>query len=144
MAPLIKQTSPYLTRSLIAKAVTVEGLPHFKSLIRTKRPSRGGALARRRNRALGAVKATARYRQPPHRRELRPLGWPTPEPLSAFRLSAAGNPELAARYLGDAGSAVYLMRPDQHVAARWDSYDAAEVRRAVNIATARDDRGRSA
>ena len=64
--------------------------------------------------------------------------------VTRVALSAAGNPELAARYLGDAGSAVYLMRPDQHVAARWDSYDAAEVRRAVNIATARDDRGRSA
>ncbi len=57
--------------------------------------------------------------------------------VTRVALSAAGNPELARRYLGGAGSAVYLMRPDQHVAARWDSYDEAAVRRAVRIATGR-------
>ncbi|WP_439140965.1 FAD-dependent oxidoreductase [Planktotalea sp.] len=31
--------------------------------------------------------------------------------------------ELSARYLGDAPCAVYLIRPDQHVVARWASFD---------------------
>jgi 3-(3-hydroxy-phenyl)propionate hydroxylase len=33
--------------------------------------------------------------------------------------------------LGTAASAVYLIRPDQHVAARWDSYDADAVASAL-------------
>lgn len=41
------------------------------------------------------------------------------------------------RYLGGAQSAVYLVRPDQHVAARWETYDAAAVRAAVNRAVGR-------
>ncbi len=44
---------------------------------------------------------------------------------------------LAERYLGDATSAVYLIRPDQHVAARWDSYDEAAVSAALNTASGR-------
>ena len=38
---------------------------------------------------------------------------------------------LKQRYLGDAGKAVYLIRPDQHVAARWDHYDETAVKAAV-------------
>ncbi|OYX43155.1 MAG: FAD-dependent oxidoreductase [Rhodobacterales bacterium 32-67-9] len=57
--------------------------------------------------------------------------------VTRLALSAKGNPELAERYLGEARSAVYLMRPDQHIAARWDAFDADAVRRAVNIATGR-------
>ena len=45
---------------------------------------------------------------------------------------------LAARYLGRASSAVYLVRPDQHVAARWPAHDAAAVRAAVRTALARE------
>ena len=33
------------------------------------------------------------------------------------------SPELAERYLGAAEAAVYLIRPDQHVAGRWPGYD---------------------
>jgi 3-(3-hydroxy-phenyl)propionate hydroxylase len=44
---------------------------------------------------------------------------------------------LQERYLGNETSAVYLMRPDQHVAARWTHYDANSVRDAVNCATGR-------
>ena len=43
------------------------------------------------------------------------------------------------RYDGGAG-AVYLARPDQHVAARWRRFDLAEVRRALARATGRDAR----
>ena len=57
--------------------------------------------------------------------------------VSRLALSAEGNPELLERYLGDAVSAVYLMRPDQHVAARWERFDEAAVRDAVNIVTGR-------
>ena len=55
--------------------------------------------------------------------------------VTRVALSAKGNPDLATRYLGDATSAVYLMRPDQHVVARWPGFDAAEVTRALKIAT---------
>lgn len=57
--------------------------------------------------------------------------------VARVALSADGNPELAERYLGAAGSAVYLMRPDQHIAARWDSFDEAAVKKALQIATGR-------
>lgn len=36
------------------------------------------------------------------------------------------------RYLGDAAQAVYLLRPDQHIVARWDSFDASAVAHAVS------------
>ena len=44
---------------------------------------------------------------------------------------------LVERYLGTARSAVYLVRPDQHVAARWTGFDADAVRAAVMKATGR-------
>jgi 3-(3-hydroxy-phenyl)propionate hydroxylase len=45
--------------------------------------------------------------------------------------------ELRTRYLGDAASAVYLIRPDQHVAARWAAFDETAVRGALRRATGR-------
>ncbi|WP_434622477.1 hypothetical protein [Tabrizicola sp. M-4] len=38
---------------------------------------------------------------------------------------------MTARYLGSAKSAVYLIRPDQHVTARWDRFDEAAVAAAL-------------
>ncbi len=35
------------------------------------------------------------------------------------------------RYLGDKDAAVYLIRPDQHVAARWERFDEADVKAAL-------------
>lgn len=46
-------------------------------------------------------------------------------------LSLDPTPELVARYLGGVERGVYLIRPDQHVAARWDHWDAAVVAAAV-------------
>jgi 3-(3-hydroxy-phenyl)propionate hydroxylase len=63
------------------------------------------------------------------------------EGLAVERLALSAGEDasgaLAGRYLGTAKSAVYLLRPDQHVAARWQHFDAAAVRAAVNTATGR-------
>jgi 3-(3-hydroxy-phenyl)propionate hydroxylase len=45
---------------------------------------------------------------------------------------------LAGRYLGAATSAVYLIRPDQHVAARWERYDDAAMRTALRKGCAKE------
>lgn len=45
---------------------------------------------------------------------------------------------LKARYLGDASSAVYLIRPDQHVAARRPSFDEKLFRTAIRRATGKE------
>lgn len=45
---------------------------------------------------------------------------------------------LAARYLGQMSQAVYLIRPDQHVVARWDHFDAHAVRAALARALAKE------
>ena len=57
-------------------------------------------------------------------------------PLARLALSARDNAALRARYLGTAPAAVYLIRPDQHVAARWDHYNAAEIHAAMARALA--------
>ncbi|WP_299831053.1 FAD-dependent oxidoreductase [uncultured Roseobacter sp.] len=59
-------------------------------------------------------------------------------PLTHLSLSAEGNPLLAERYLGDAEGAVYLLRPDQHVVARWPAVSADEVRVAMQTALGKD------
>jgi 3-(3-hydroxy-phenyl)propionate hydroxylase len=51
--------------------------------------------------------------------------------------SADASGALAARYLGHVAGAVYLMRPDQHVAARWTSFNETDVRAALRRATGR-------
>ena len=60
--------------------------------------------------------------------------------VTRLALSAADDPTgaLAARYLGDAKSAVYLIRPDQHVAARRPTYDEKLMRTAIRRATAKE------
>lgn len=58
--------------------------------------------------------------------------------LALEGLSLAPTPELQARYLAAAAQAVYLIRPDQHVAARWDHLDEAAVAAAVARAIGKD------
>ena len=55
-------------------------------------------------------------------------------------ISSADNPDgsLVERYLGKARSAVYLIRPDQHVAARWDTFDEAALRAALRKACGKE------
>ncbi len=55
----------------------------------------------------------------------------TAEPLM---LSTRDAPLLAERYLGEAGAATYLIRPDQHVAARWLSARPEDIRAAMRTA----------
>ncbi|MDD9718783.1 FAD-dependent oxidoreductase [Dinoroseobacter sp. PD6] len=61
-------------------------------------------------------------------------------PVRALRISKADDPSgaLAARYLGTAEGAVYLIRPDQHVAARWPAFDAGAVQAALTTACGKD------
>jgi 3-(3-hydroxy-phenyl)propionate hydroxylase len=47
----------------------------------------------------------------------------------AIEAEPAGS--LRERYLGDAPSALYLIRPDQHIAARWTTFDPAAVHHAL-------------
>ena len=42
--------------------------------------------------------------------------------------------ELRTRYLGPNGKAYYVIRPDQHIVARWHGYDAQAVQNAVSTA----------
>ncbi|MGE0279208.1 MAG: FAD-dependent oxidoreductase [Rhizobiaceae bacterium] len=48
--------------------------------------------------------------------------------------AGATSDALRQRWLGEAACAVYLIRPDQHVAARWTAYDEAAVRAALHTA----------
>ena len=50
----------------------------------------------------------------------------------------APSAELAARYLGDAKQAFYLIRPDQHMVARWGEIDLKTVQAALKRALAKD------
>lgn len=59
---------------------------------------------------------------------------PDDAPAPVLRVSAKDNPALAERWLGEARAGVYLLRPDQHVVARWAGYDAAAVAQAVTRA----------
>ena len=45
--------------------------------------------------------------------------------------------EFTTRYLGDAAQAIYLIRPDQHVVARWPEFDADAVAKAITTAIGR-------
>ncbi|MEO0912885.1 MAG: FAD-dependent oxidoreductase [Pseudomonadota bacterium] len=54
-------------------------------------------------------------------------------PLRTLHITAP-SPRLAARYLGDAPEALYLIRPDQHIVARWPTPDAAAIRAALTTA----------
>lgn len=57
--------------------------------------------------------------------------------VETLHIGGSGTPsrELIDRYLGKAPAGVYLLRPDQHVAARWAGFDAGAVRAAVARAT---------
>ncbi|SMX26068.1 3-(3-hydroxy-phenyl)propionate/3-hydroxycinnamic acid hydroxylase [Pelagimonas phthalicica] len=66
----------------------------------------------------------------------------TVDGVTAKRLAITASDDatgaLTERYLGDAASAVYLIRPDQHVAARWDRFDEQAVQAALQIACGKE------
>ncbi|MEO0772814.1 MAG: FAD-dependent oxidoreductase [Pseudomonadota bacterium] len=55
-------------------------------------------------------------------------------PVLAVRAGDDPTGALADRYLGAAPAGLYLIRPDHHVAARWDHYDEARVQAAHRLA----------
>ncbi|NOX73781.1 MAG: FAD-dependent oxidoreductase, partial [Alphaproteobacteria bacterium] len=59
--------------------------------------------------------------------------------IEALRIAPDASAQFGTRYLGGAKSAVYLMRPDQHVAARWIKYDEVAVKAALKTATGQGD-----
>ncbi|MBV1702045.1 MAG: FAD-dependent oxidoreductase [Hyphomicrobiales bacterium] len=56
----------------------------------------------------------------------------------ALQTDADGGDYLRGRYLGTAKAAIYLVRPDQHIAARWENYDATELAQALARAIGRE------
>jgi len=66
---------------------------------------------------------------PPHLAEVDGV----PLHVLAFR-DAEISPPLRARYLGVADQALYLIRPDQHVVARWDHATEANIAQAMRLA----------
>ncbi len=60
------------------------------------------------------------------------LNCAAPEVSGVRSLSIDAEGVLAARYLCDAPQALYLIRPDQHIAARWAKADAATISAALN------------
>ncbi|MGB3316391.1 MAG: FAD-dependent oxidoreductase [Albidovulum sp.] len=61
--------------------------------------------------------------------------------VKALRLDPDESPDLAERYLGRAGTALYLIRPDQHIAARWIAFDEIAVHAAIRTATGQNEEG---
>lgn len=55
-------------------------------------------------------------------------------PVLSVKTAEDTSGALASRYLGDAASAVLLIRPDAHVAARWGAFDAGRVKAAYATA----------
>ena len=51
-----------------------------------------------------------------------------------IRATSDINKTLGERFLGTAERAIYLIRPDQHIVARWSEYDAARVHMAMSTA----------
>jgi len=73
--------------------------------------------------------------------QLLAIGCDAPDDLSqngvdieTLSLDPANCAELTKRYLGSEKSAIYLMRPDQHVAARWTGFDKSAVLSALSTA----------
>jgi len=58
----------------------------------------------------------------------------TPLDLIAFETAHDKNQTLHERYLGAQKSAIYLIRPDQYIAARWTEFDAKAIKSAISAA----------
>ncbi|WP_334193868.1 FAD-dependent oxidoreductase [Pararhodobacter sp.] len=58
--------------------------------------------------------------------------------IEVIALAPDASPALKERYLGEAQAALYLIRPDQHVAARWPGFDRVAVEAALNRALGKE------
>jgi len=58
--------------------------------------------------------------------------------IEVIALAPDASPALKERYLGEAPAALYLIRPDQHVAARWPGFDRVAVEAALNRALGKE------
>ncbi|MFY0647608.1 FAD-dependent oxidoreductase [Sulfitobacter geojensis] len=71
------------------------------------------------------------------------IGGPVPAPVTTQGVTPktvhipAPSPLLTQRYLGTAEKALYLIRPDQHIVARWSGFDAAAVQAALTTSLAK-------
>ncbi|MEM7718315.1 MAG: FAD-dependent oxidoreductase [Pseudomonadota bacterium] len=54
--------------------------------------------------------------------------------MTYIQIDTGRNDEIRERYLGNAEQAVYLIRPDQHVVARWNGYDPGRIDAALRTA----------
>ncbi len=70
-----------------------------------------------------------------NRFQLLAIGAPLPPDGPCALLEVDVNDAVRARYLGTAAAGFYLIRPDQHVAARWRAYDRDAVAAALRCAT---------
>ena len=62
-------------------------------------------------------------------------------PLTTIQLDLSRDDPTGAvreRYLGEKAAALYLIRPDQHVVARWSDTDAAQISKALRNAVAQE------
>ena len=57
--------------------------------------------------------------------------------VESLRLRTEPSSALAERFLDEAKGAVYLVRPDQHIVARWEGFNNIAIADALNIATGR-------
>lgn len=58
--------------------------------------------------------------------------------IKGISVSASVGSQLQERYLGDAEAAVYLIRPDQHVTARWATFDESQIAQALRTACGKE------
>lgn len=61
--------------------------------------------------------------------------------ITITAVNVSHNPDIKSRYLGETEAAVYLIRPDQHVVARWTAFDEALISAAVRNVIASGKRG---
>ncbi|MCF6305672.1 MAG: FAD-dependent oxidoreductase, partial [Rhodobacteraceae bacterium] len=54
--------------------------------------------------------------------------------VEVLHIDPSASPEFTARYLGDQPCAIYLLRPDQHIAARWLEYNPKAIENALKTA----------
>ena len=57
--------------------------------------------------------------------------WSEGPPIAYISLTAGASDDIEAQFLGGAAQAIYLVRPDQHIAARWPGASATDIQHAL-------------